>query len=372
MVIVVGLGYIGGINAYYLSSKTKVFVDEVDDKKITKFNLKQPIFDEVDLDWALFYDRVSLASSLPKVQSDMLVVVCVDAPVNDGTYDLSAITKVLKKYSNNPVIVRSTLDSVAIENLSNFEHRNLYYWPEFIREGSALADMKRDTDYLAPITSNDSSDIQTRLHLLLGKDLIVSKDPKALATAKSFSNAFRALKVTLGNSLEPYMFQNNVDYEEFLSIFGSLRGNLDLSYLRPGGPYGGFCLTKEVEFWAKATSDAESINIFKSVHLINESAIERKTKEIVNAGVRCVAFESFAFKEGTDDVRRSPFIAVAKGLESQNIKIIDLFNTSKGEFSGITTEENIDAYFCAGNIEKSQIKASRVNLNLSKIKCFYW
>lgn len=372
MVIIVGLGYIGGINAYYLSSKNKVYVDEIDDNKINKFNLKQPIFDEIGIDWSLFYDQVSLVSSLTKVKSDMLVVVCVDAPVNDGVYNLSVISKVLKKYSNNPVLIRSTLDSVAIEHLSKCGHPNLHYWPEFIREGSALEDMKRDTDYLAPITSNDSNDIQTRLHLLLGKDLVVARDPKALATAKSFSNAFRALKVTLGNSLEPYMSQNNVDYDEFLSIFGSLRGNLDLSYLRPGGPYGGYCLTKEVEFWAKATSDAESINIFKSVHLINESAIERKTKEIVNAGVRCVAFESFAFKEGTDDVRRSPFIAVAKGLESQNIKIIDLFNTSKGEFSGITTEENIDAYFCAGNIEESRTKAGRVNLNLSKIKCFYW
>lgn len=375
MVIVVGLGYIGGVNAYYLSSKTDVYMDEIDAEKISKFNSKRPIFDEVDLDWGLFYDRVALASTLPKVESASLVIVCVDAPVVAGTYDLSALSKVLKKYSGNTVIIRSTVDSQAIEDLSNCGHPSLFYWPEFIREGSALADMKRDTDYVAPIRSNSASergDIQERLHVLLGKAPIVAKDAKALAAAKSFSNAFRALKVTLGNSLAPYMSENGVDYEEFLSIFGSLRGNLDLSYLRPGGPYGGFCLPKEIAFWSQATNYDGSTNLFKSVEMVNQSAIVRKTREIVDSGVSFVAFESFAFKEGTDDVRSSPFVAVAKGLESQNIKVVDLFQTSKGEFLDKTSADNIDAYFCAGNTGKSRTKAESAGLDWSKIKCFFW
>ena len=83
-------------------------------------------------------------------------------------------------------------------------------------------------------------------------------------------------------------------------------------YLQPGFAYGGSCLEKDLLSFRHQASDIE-IPLISSISESNAKLIHNFAEKIVGKA-EIFVFNGIAFKEHTDDLRRSPFVSVAENL----------------------------------------------------------
>lgn len=320
---ILGAGHIGVINGYCLARLGhQIHMVDIDPVKIELFRSKTPFFSEKDLDWDWFFERVSCSSNLDCGLSS-LVMVCIDAPVRDGMYEYTAFERVFEecREARLPVLLRSTFGVAEIAALRKYvEDVQCVYWPEFLREGSALKDFYSDPAFVA---SFDGSAPAFMDELNLPSSYIASSSPESLAATKVFSNAFRAVKTSFANAVGLALKDAKIDIEDFFKIFSALRGNCDDLYLRPGDPFGGFCLPKETQVASKIMSRYvdDSSNIFAATYQFNECYVQTKISEILTSGVDSIIFAGFSFKSGTSDTRNSPYLAIARALQAEGLKV---------------------------------------------------
>lgn len=93
--------------------------------------------------------------------------------------------------------------------------------------------------------------------------------------------------------------------------------NLNISryYLRPGAPFGGSCLPKDVSA-LRAFARQHGINLppLENTQATNEAHQQQFVQLIENCGKKRVGFIGLAFKSDTYDLRGSPLVAAAGGL----------------------------------------------------------
>jgi len=335
---VLGSGYIGSVNAFCLMHRAEVSVFDVDPFKQAKFESKTPLFQETNFDWDMFFNRITFE----KLDAPDAIIVCVNAPVEGNGYNLTNILQILEEHSSLPVILRSTLGPQEIDVLSRVEHKCLYYWPEFLREGSAISDFLRDENFLSMITGTKRREV---VQSIIG-DFTMLSDAKAAESVKFLSNYYRALKVSFGNQVGVLLDQYDVDQDAFFDVFFRLRGNCDAMYLRPGPPFGGLCLPKETEMAQGMIAQHFGLeaNLAATVARVNEVMIQRKVELIVASGAKRVGISEFSFKAGTSDLRNSPTIALGMALD-QHLEVFDLDGSSKGSFPSLPNGVPLDFSF---------------------------
>ena len=91
--------------------------------------------------------------------------------------------------------------------------------------------------------------------------------------------------------------------------------NVSSCYMRPGNPFGGSCLPKDVSA-LKSFARQEGISAPLLEHTIesNNAHLDQLISLIVGKGMRRIGLLGLAFKADTDDLRGSPMVAVAETL----------------------------------------------------------
>ena len=133
---------------------------------------------------------------------------------------------------------------------------------------------------------------------------------------KYADNSFHALKVGFANEIGAICKALGIDSHAVMDIFrADTKLNISPTYLRPGYAFGGSCLPKDLRavLHAARHSDVE-VPILSSVLASNERQIGRAVTMVEAAGHRRVGLFGLAFKDGTDDLRESPLLALAERL----------------------------------------------------------
>jgi len=359
---VFGLGYVGTVCAACLSERGHevVGVDKSEVKVNCILSGRAPII-ERDLDDLLkrSVNEGRLRATMDAadaVASSELSLICVGTPSrSNGALDLHAIQTVAGEIGNairatnrrHTVVVRSTVvpgttrDFVAprISEAAGDHDFALAFNPEFLREGSAVADF-----YSPAKTVVGAMDRETAATVMsLYDDLPGSKISTSLETAelvKYVDNAWHALKVAFGNEVGMVAKGLGIDSHEIIRIFcEDKRLNISPAYLRPGFAFGGSCLPKDLRALSYLARNLDlSLPVLSHIMESNRVVIERGADWILQQPGRRVAFLGISFKSGTDDVRESPFVELAerligKGREVRifdpNVKLAQLIGTNK-------------------------------------------
>jgi GDP-mannose 6-dehydrogenase len=104
--------------------------------------------------------------------------------------------------------------------------------------------------------------------------------------------------------------------------------NISPAYLRPGFAFGGSCLPKDVRsFLALGEQKNLATPMLKNLMLANQAIIDRTFEAVARHGRQPVALFGLAFKQGTDDLRESPFVMLAEKLigKGYDLRIYDRF-----------------------------------------------
>lgn len=264
-----------------------------------------------------------------------VIIICVGTPsTTHGGLDSSAVERVateigagIAERGGYPVVVlRSTVlpDTVDATILPTLERASgkrvgegfgFVVNPEFLREGSAIRDFDEPQFTLLGTDEQRSAAIVGRLYGYLTAPVVVT-GRRTANLVKYASNAFHALKVAFANEIGAISNAAGVDGQEVMQIFSmDAKLNLSAAYLRPGMPFGGSCLPKDVRAILHYGRRRDvALPLLDAVLESNRLRIETCIKRILAHGRARVGICGMAFKAGTDDLRESPTVTIIETL----------------------------------------------------------
>jgi GDP-mannose 6-dehydrogenase len=347
-VSVFGLGYVGCVSAACFAREgfTVLGVD-VAEAKVALVNAGQSTIVEEGIG-DLVRDMVAAGrlrattSVHEAVHSTDVSLVCVGTPSRpNGSLDLSYVERVAEqigaalatKDAFHVIVIRSTVlagtlhDLVipAIERTSGKkagEHFGAVSNPEFLREGTSIKDF--DNPPFTLIGADDDRSAQAVAALYAGIDAAVHVVPVRVSEMVKYAcNAFHGLKVSFANEIGNVCKALNVDSHEVMRLVCEDRKlNISPAYLKPGFAFGGSCLPKDLRaITYKAQEHDVQVPLLRATLETNAIQVERAFRLVEKAGHRKVGVLGLAFKEGTDDLRESPLVALVERLIGRGFQV---------------------------------------------------
>jgi GDP-mannose 6-dehydrogenase len=349
---VFGLGYVGAVTSGCLSalghSVIGVDYSEAKVELINKGN--SPVVEE-DLDKTI---HNAVCSGRLRATHDAreaiiatdLSLICVGTPSRrNGDLDTSSLKSVCSeigtalrdKTSWHSVIVRSTVLPGTIRNLiipeleaASGKKAGVAFGvgsnPEFLREGTALADFHSPPKTVIGAEDERTGNEVESLYITIKAPLIRTSIEVA-EMIKYSDNVWHALKVAFANEIGIICKSLEVDSHEVMEIFcQDSKLNLSAYYLKPGFSFGGSCLPKDVRALVhKARSLDLDLPLLGAILPSNEKQTTRGFEMIQQLGKRPVTILGMSFKAGTDDLRESPILEIIERLigKGYDVRIFD-------------------------------------------------
>lgn len=291
-------------------------------------------------------------------RSQLIFIAVGTPPKEDGDADLSYVEsvaqgiagaiddyKVVVEKSTVPVYTSSWIRKVMLLNGAPAELFDLASNPEFLREGAAVTDFLYPDRIVVGADSERTAEIVAEAYrpLMDGSyyrraDAIpgpatglftarlIRTSAKSAELIKHASNAFLAMKISFVNAVSSVCEAVGADVEQVCEGLGS-DSRIGRRFLLPGIGYGGSCFPKDLlAFRGVARECGCPFGLLDEVVAVNEEQRNRFLRKVKRAlwtlKGKKLAVLGLAFKNGTDDIRESPAIAIVKALLKEGCSII--------------------------------------------------
>ncbi|WP_406828322.1 UDP-glucose dehydrogenase family protein [Microbulbifer sp. ARAS458-1] len=344
-VSVFGTGYVGLVQAAVLAEAGhRVTCIDIDENKIER--LKQghiPIF-EPGLEPLVKRNNESgnlafTTNAADGVAHGDLIFIAVGTPPDeDGAADLRYVLKVArtiaehmegKKYIiNKSTVPVGTADKVREEVTRTLQERdalNLEFDvisnPEFLKEGSAVADCMKPDRIIIGTSENASEQKMRQLYAPFNRnhDKVIVMDVRSAELAKYAANCMLATKISFMNEMAVIADKVGADIEAVRQGIGS-DPRIGYHFIYPGIGYGGSCFPKDVQalkttaaqlgIEPKVLNAVEDRN-HSQKHYLLDKIVERYGKDLSG---KTFALWGLAFKPNTDDMREAPARVLMENL----------------------------------------------------------
>ena len=237
--------------------------------------------------------------------------------------------------STLPVKTAQTIKSILDESQSINKDKKFTVLsnPEFLAEGSAIADLEFPDRVL--IGGDNLESIKALVNIYLNwipKDKIITTDLWSSELSKLTANAFLAQRVSSINSISALCERTGANIKDVSLAIGTDK-RIGKEFLNAGPGFGGSCFKKDIlnlvyiydyyglhneaKYWEKVVE----INDWQKKRISN--LIIEKLFGTVSG--KKIAILGFSFKANTNDTRESPAISICKELinEGGNLFVYD-------------------------------------------------
>jgi UDPglucose 6-dehydrogenase len=190
--------------------------------------------------------------------------------------------------------------------------------PEFLREGSAIADFMHPDRIVVGVSDAESESLMRDLYAPLGAP-IISTDVRTAEMIKYTANSFLAARVSFINEIAAICERVGADVRDVVTGAGTDR-RIGTAFMSAGLGFGGSCFPKDVRALQRvAESNGLVTRILDAVLEVNAAQIRRTRDRLAEAlggslRGRHIGLLGLAFKPQTDDVRESPALALARAV----------------------------------------------------------
>ncbi len=347
-ICVVGTGYVGLVTGACLAdfgiNVTCVDNDESKIERLLKGEI--PIYEpgldtlvEKNAKAGRLHFSIDLA---PSIENALAIFIAVGTPPKeDGSADLSYVVQVAEAIADNlngykVVVTKSTVPigtgqmiEKIISERGHGEHPfSVVSNPEFLREGSAIADFMRPDRVV--IGARDAQavaimkDIYSPLYLIETPFVITNVESSELI--KYASNAFLATKITFINEVAELCDRLGADVHHVAKGMG-LDKRIGPKFLHPGPGYGGSCFPKDTQALSEIAHGAgQPFEIVETVVAVNDRLKGRSIERVRSAiggslDGKVVAVLGLSFKPETDDMRDSASIPLVEALITEGARV---------------------------------------------------
>ncbi|MBM3680850.1 MAG: UDP-glucose/GDP-mannose dehydrogenase family protein [Actinobacteria bacterium] len=337
---VIGVGYVGLVTAVCLAELGHpVVCRDIDPERVAMLQRGEVPIHEPGVPELLQRNAERLTFTLDMEDvfaSARIAIICVDTPPTaSGDADLSRVEAVIEALpasaegavlvmkSTVPVgtgrRVRTELDARGCTDVGYVSN------PEFLREGSAVADFREPDRVVVGGDRPDDVERVARLYQDLNAP-IVTTDTASAEMIKLASNAFLATKISFVNEIANVCERIGADVEEVARGMG-MDTRIGSSFLRPGIGYGGSCFPKDVTALKQlAGNTGYSFQLLASVIEVNElqkrRVIGKLEERLGDLRDRRICLLGLAFKPHTDDMREASSIVLAARLVAEGASVV--------------------------------------------------
>ena len=343
---ILGLGYVGTTTAAcLLKDGHRVVGVDVNPEKVAAIGEgRSPVVEPGVAELLAAGAREGRLSSTADIGPHLdrldMVLICVGTPSRaDGKLEMTHLLEVTRQLgrglrerapTGRPLLLvyRSTMPPGTMERLvlptlaklvgeGPGRRYEVAFNPEFLRESTAVE------DYYAPpkivIGEREKGITRRLLGIYDGIEAPLFEVPFAVAEMVKFvDNSFHALKVAFGNEIGRICASRDIDPQAVADIFlADTELNVSPVYLRPGGPFGGSCLPKDLSaMLALARESGLAVPVLagaKESNGLHLAWIAQRIRELAPPPGP-VLLLGLSFKSGTDDLRNSPLLDLASLL----------------------------------------------------------
>ncbi len=347
-VLVWGIGYVGIVTAACLAQAGHHVIGiDMDSSKVEAVASGRSPFPEPGLD-TLLRDTVAAGRLTACREGTALVggadlsLVCVGTPgtqegetylgdleavagaIGDGLRDATAFHTVVLRSTVFPGCTRQLLLPILEQRSLRRAGQDfgLAVNPEFLREGSAIEDFLSPPYVIVGAAEERSA---------LGAEALYQGTKAALhrigleeaELLKMVNNAFHGLKIGFANEIGRLCEPLGLDSHAVMRLVcADTKLNLSPAYLRPGFPFGGSCLPKDLR---ALNFQADRLNvelpILEAILPSNACHLEGSLRRVRLLNLRSVGLLGLSFKPGTGDLRESPALEIACRLHAEGFQL---------------------------------------------------
>ena len=357
-ITIVGTGYVGLSLALLLSSDHNILALDIDKKKVDSINNKvSPINDSEIIKYLKKDGNLLRATTDQVIAYKNADYVIISIPINFidkiNSFDTSSIKEVISNIlsinKTAQIVIKSTIPIGFTEEVKKyFSTNNIFYSPEFLREGKAL----HDNLFPSRIIIGDTNDkaikfgrILSEASLLKKEDISISYMSSSEAEAvKLFSNSYLAMRVGFFNELDSFAETNKLSSKNIIQGM-STDPRIGNYYNNPSFGYGGYCLPKDTHQLLSNYSEIPN-EIISAIIKSNEIRKDFIVNSILAKGPKIIGVYRLIMKEGSDNFRESSIIDIMdKLINVPDIEIIIYEPLLKvNNFEGCEIEREINNF----------------------------
>ena len=331
-ITVAGMGYVGMANAVLLAQHHEVIAFDVLEEKVNLINQKTSPIEDSEIDRFFREKDLNLNATLdPKVAFNDPDYVIISTPTNydpelnyfDTHLVESVIQQVLELSPNSNMVIKSTIPVGLTQELrAKYGIENLYFSPEFLREGQAL----KDNLYPSRIIMGGKTQAAKRFTELLVEGAekenidVLLMEPTEAEAVKLFANTYLAMRVSFFNELDSYAEIRGLKTKDIIDGV-SLDPRIGNYYNNPSFGYGGYCLPKDTKQLLANYQDVPQ-NIMSAIVDANRTRKDHIAKQIWSKNPKKVGIYRLTMKTDSDNFRESAVQGIMKRINAKNIPII--------------------------------------------------
>ncbi|HWE08578.1 MAG TPA: UDP-glucose/GDP-mannose dehydrogenase family protein [Solirubrobacteraceae bacterium] len=337
-IAVIGTGYVGLVTAAgFAELGNEVWCGDVDADKVARLQRGEiPIYEPgLAESVARSRERLHFSTELaPALEHARLLFVAVGTPPTySGDADLSAVHAVvaaMPESDRHGLVMKSTVPvgtgaSIKRHFAESGKARFAYVsCPEFLKEGSALADFLEPDRVVVGDDGNWAGDAVAELYAPLNAP-VVRTDIASAEMVKLAANAFLATKISFINEIANVCEETGADVLEVARGMG-LDRRIGAAFLKPGIGFGGSCFPKDVSALKQlAGNSGYHFQLLTAVIEVNElqkrRVVGKLQKHLGSLVGKRIALLGLAFKANTDDMREASSLVLSARLQADGATV---------------------------------------------------